>query len=154
MKKEDCIFCKIIAGEIPSVKLIEDEKHLVIMDLNPNTEGVSLVLTKDHFDSDATDMGDKEYTDLMLYAKKTAKILEKGLGVKRVAIVMEGLGINHVHIKLYPIHGLNEKFEEMWANDKIYFDKYIGYISTQLGPEASMEKRQEIADKIMMGANI
>ena len=154
MKKDNCIFCKIIAGEIPSVKLIENDKHLVIMDLNPNTEGQCFVMTKDHFDSDATDMPDQEYSDLMLYAKKTAKILEKGLGVLRVAIVMEGLGVNHVHIKLYPIHGLNEKFEEMWANDKIYFDKYIGYISTQLGPEASIEKRQEIADKIKKNARI
>ena len=154
MKRDNCIFCKIIAGKIPSVKLVEDEKHLVIMDLNPNMEGMSLVLTKDHYDSDATDMPDKEYSDLMLYAKKTAKILEKGLGVLRVAIVMEGLGVNHVHIKLYPIHGLNEKFEEMWANDKVYFDKYIGYISTQLGPETSTEERQEIANKIRKNANI
>jgi diadenosine tetraphosphate (Ap4A) HIT family hydrolase len=154
MRKEDCIFCKIVAGELPSVKLIEDEKHLVIMDLNPNTEGVSLVITKDHFDSDATDMPDKEYTDLMLYAKKTAKILEKGLNVQRVGIIMEGLGINHTHIKLYPIHGLKEKFEEMWGSEKIYFDKYEGYLSTQLGPESSLEKRQEIADKIKKNAGI
>ncbi|MFA6430115.1 MAG: HIT family protein [Candidatus Paceibacterota bacterium] len=146
---EDCIFCKIVKGKIPSVKIWEDDKHLAIMDLNPNTEGVTLVITKDHFDSDATDMPDIAYTDLMLATKKVVKILEKGLNVRRVAIVMEGLGVNHVHIKLYPIHGLDEKFVEMWANDKIYFDKYVGYISTQLGPELSVEDRQKIVDKIL-----
>ncbi len=94
-------------------------------------------------------MPDKEYSELMLAAKVVAKILEKGLHVKRVVMVMEGLGVNHVHIKLYPIHGLDKKFEEMWASEKIFFDKYCGYISTRLGPELSLEKRQKIADKIL-----
>src|SRR3989304_10190886 len=107
MKNEDCIFCKIIEGKIPSVKIWEDEKHLAMLDINPNMEGMTLVLTKKHFDSDATDMPDKEYGELMLAAKSVAKLLEKKLNVKRVAIVMEGLGGNHVHIKLYPLHGLN-----------------------------------------------
>ncbi|MGB8816206.1 MAG: HIT domain-containing protein [Minisyncoccia bacterium] len=146
---KDCIFCKIIKGELPKVTLCEDKKHIAIMDLNPNTEGVTLVLTKKHFDSDTTDMPDKEYSELMLYVKKVVKMLEKGLHVKRVAIVAEGLGVNHVHIKLYPIHGLEEKFVEMWPKEKIYFDRYDGYISTQLGPELSLEKRQEVADKIL-----
>lgn len=146
---ENCIFCKIAKGEIPCQKIWEDEKHLAFLDLNPNTEGMTLVIPKDHFDSDATDMPEKEYSELMLAVKKVAKMLEKGLDVKRVAMVMEGLGVNHVHIKLYPIHGLKEKFEETWANDRIYFDKYIGYISTQLGPEASTEKRKAVAEKIL-----
>jgi len=146
---ENCIFCKIVKGEIPSVKIWDDEKHLAFLDLNPNTEGVTLVITKNHFDSDATDMPEKEYSELMLATKKVVKIIEKGLDCKRVAIVMEGLGVNHVHIKLYPIHGLNEKFVETWADDKIFFKKYEGYISTQLGPELSIKERQKIANKIL-----
>jgi diadenosine tetraphosphate (Ap4A) HIT family hydrolase len=148
MKKDNCIFCKISEGTLPSVKVFEDEKHLAILDLNPNTEGVTIVIAKEHYDSDATDMPDKDYTDLMLFSKKVCKILEKGLQVKRVGIVMEGLGINHVHIKLYPFHGLKEKFVEIWANDREYFDKYEGYISTKLGPEVSMEQRMEVLKKI------
>ncbi|MCD6444824.1 hypothetical protein J7L70_07495 [Candidatus Bathyarchaeota archaeon] len=69
----------------------------------------------------------------MAAAKKVAKILERGLSVKRVAMVMEGMGINHAHIKLYPLHGLKEKFEETWAKERVFFEKYEGYISTQLG---------------------
>jgi diadenosine tetraphosphate (Ap4A) HIT family hydrolase len=144
----DCIFCKIVNGKIPSQRIWEDEKHIAILDVNPNTEGMTLVLTKKHFDSDATDMPDEDYKSLMIAAKKVAKLLEERLNVKRVAIVMEGLGINHCHIKLYPIHGLDEKFEETWAKDKIYFEKYEGYISTQIGPTKSTRELKKIADKI------
>ncbi len=135
-------------GEIASVKIWEDKEHLAILDVNPNTEGMTLIIPKKHFHSDATDMPEKEYIDLMLAAKKLVKILEKKLNVKRVAIVMEGLGINHIHIKLYPIYGLNEKFKEIWAKDRIFFEKYEGYISTQLGPQKSIEELKKIADKI------
>ncbi len=144
----DCIFCKIASGEVPSEKVYEDEKHLAILDINPNTEGMTLVMTKKHFDSDATDMPEKEYSALMLAAKKIAKLLEKKLNVKRVAMVMEGLGINHVHIKLYPIYGLDNKFEETWAKEKKYFEKYEGYISTQLGPRKSTDELKKVANKI------
>lgn len=144
----NCIFCKIMDGEIPAVKIWEDEKHIAILDVNPNTEGMTLLIPKKHFESDATNMPEEEYLDLMIAAKKLAKILEKKLDVKRVAIVIEGLGVNHVHIKLYPIHGLEKKFVETWAKDKIYFDKYKGYISTQLGPEKTQEELNKIADKI------
>jgi len=148
MTNKNCIFCKIAKGEIPCHKIWEDENHLAFLDINPNTEGMSLVITKNHFDSDATEMPEKEYSDLMLAAKKVAKLLEKKLNVKRVAIVMEGLGVNHVHIKLYPVYGIEEKFVETWAKDKIYFEKYQGYISTQLGPQKSQKELKEIADKI------
>ena len=144
----DCIFCKIVNGEIPSVKIWEDENYIAILDVNPNTEGMTSVIPKKHYDSDATDMPDEKYSELMLSAKKVCKLLEKKLKVKRVAIVMEGLGVNHVHIKLYPIYGLDEKFKEIWAKEKVYFERYEGYISTQLGPKKSIEELNEIAKKI------
>jgi len=146
--KTDCIFCKIVKGEIPAVKLWEDKKHIAVLDINPNVEGMTLVMTKKHYDSDATDMPDEDYKELMIAVKKVSKILENKLKVKRVAIVMEGLGVNHVHIKLYPIHGLDEKFKEIWAKDKVYFDKYPGYITTQLGPQKSTEELNKIKEKI------
>lgn len=145
----NCIFCKIAKGEIPSVKIWEDEKHLAILDVNPNVKGMTLVMTKEHYDSDATEMPDKEYSELMLTAKKISKLLEKSLNVKRVAIVMEGLGVNHVHIKLYPIYGLDEKFKETWASEKKYFEKYEGYISTHLGPQKSVEELEKIKMEIL-----
>lgn len=148
MNKLDCIFCKIVKGELPSVKIWEDKKHIAILDMNPNTEGATLVLTKDHFDSYAYEMPEKDYKDLMMAARKVARLLDERLKVQRTAMVMEGLGVNHVHIKLYPIHGLGEKFKEIYSDDKIYFEKYEGYLSTQIGPEKTIEEREKIAEKI------
>ena len=145
---EDCIFCKIVNGEIPCVKIWEDEKFLAMLDIMPNTEGMTLVIPKKHFESYVIDLSDEDYCDLMIASKKVSKMLEKGLGVQRVALVMEGMGVDHAHIKLYPLHGLEEKFTEMWAPEKIYFDKYEGYISTQTGPKKEIEELQKVADKI------
>lgn len=144
----DCIFCKIIKGEIPSVKIWEDNEFLAILDINPNTKGMTLVLTKEHYESYAFEMQNEIYQKFMQAAKKVAKILEKGLNVGRVTMVIEGMGVNHAHIKLYPLHGLGEKFTEIWAKEKIFFDKYKGYITTQLGPQANLEELKKLAEEI------
>ena len=148
MNASHCIFCKIANGEIPSAKFWEDENFLAILGINPNTRGMALVLTKKHFDSYAFDMPEKEYAKFFAAAKKVAKMLEKGLNVNRIAMVMEGMGVNHAHIKLYPLHGLNKKFKEILANERVYFDKYLGYISTQLGPQADVEELKKLAEKL------
>lgn len=148
MKKEDCIFCKVVEGKIPSVKIWEDDGFLAILSNHPNTEGVTLVLTKKHYDSYIFDMKDKLYKNLMLAAKKVARLLEKGLNVKRVAMVMEGMGMNHAHVKLYPLHGLDEKFKEMFGNKEVYQDKYEGYVTTLEGPKKSIEELEKVAEKI------
>lgn len=145
---EDCIFCKIVNGEIDSVKIWEDQDFLAILDANPNTKGMTLVLPKKHYDSYIFDEPDDLCQKIMLASKKVAKILKKGLDVKRIALAMEGLGVNHAHIKLYPMHGLEKKFEETWAKDRVFFDKYTGYFSTQLGPKADTKDLQKIAEEI------
>jgi diadenosine tetraphosphate (Ap4A) HIT family hydrolase len=150
---EDCIFCKIVKGEIPCSKIWEDEEFLAILDINPNTKGMTLVLTKSHYDSYVFEMPDDVYQKFWLAVKKVAKLLEKALVVQRVATVMEGMGVNHAHIKLYPLHGLDQKFEEMWAKDKVFFDKYPGYISTQLGSLADLSEIDRLADEIRKHAN-
>ncbi|OIP22809.1 diadenosine tetraphosphate hydrolase [bacterium CG_4_10_14_0_2_um_filter_33_32] len=149
----NCIFCKIINNEIPSVKIWEDDRYIAILDINPNTEGVTLVLSKRHEDSYLFDLDDDIVKDIMIASKKVAKILEKGLGVHRVAMVMEGMGINHLHIKLYPLHGIDDKFVEMWAGERKYFDKYEGYLSTQLGPEKSLDDLKKVLSKINKNIN-
>lgn len=131
MTTNNCIFCKIANGEIPAVKIWEDKKHLAILDKFPNREGQVIVLTKKHFDSKFTDMPDEDLKRLIIASKKIAKLLEQKLDVKRVAIVIEGLGVNHIHVKLYPI-----------------YDKEEGSITTKLGPEKSEEELKKIAEKI------
>lgn len=145
---ENCIFCKITTSQILAAKIWEDEKFLAVLDAFPNTKGMALLMPKQHRDSYVFDMESGIYCDFMEAAKKVAKILERGLGVKRVALVMEGMGVNHAHLKFYPLYGLEEKFKEIWANDEIFFDRYEGYISTQLGPQASLEQLQGLAAEI------
>ena len=144
----DCVFCKIVSGEIDSAKIWEDDEFLAILDIMPNTKGMALVLTKKHYDSYAFDMPEDVYLRFMLAARKVAKMLEKGLGVSRVAMVMEGMGVNHAHIKLYPLHGVKEKFKEMWSNDKVFFEKYEGYITTKTGPKVDLVELKKLAEEI------
>ncbi|MBI3623300.1 HIT domain-containing protein [Candidatus Pacearchaeota archaeon] len=146
---KNCIFCKMVKGEIPSVKIWEDKNFIAILDKFPNVKGMTLIIPKKHSNSYVFDMPDKNYSELMIVAKKIGLMLDKKLKVKRTAMVMEGLGVNHAHIKLYPIYGLDEKFKETWAKDKVYFNKYQGYISTQLGHEKSTEELKKVAEEIL-----
>ena len=144
----ECIFCRIAKGEVDSAKIWENEDFMAILDIMPNTKGMTLVITKKHYDSYPFDLPEDIYLKAMKAARRVAKMLEKGLGVKRVAIVVEGMGINHFHIKLYPLHGLKEKFEEMWADKKVFFEKYEGYITTLTGPKADMNELKKLAEEI------
>jgi len=69
MEKEDCIFCKISRGDIPSFKLWENEEFFAILDLYPNTKGMTLVISKEHYDSYAFNMPDEVYLRFILAAK-------------------------------------------------------------------------------------
>ena len=145
---EHCLFCKLVSGEIPCFKIWEDKDHIAFLDIFPNTRGMTLVIPKKHFDSYAFSMPDKDYSSLMLASQKVAKLLEKKIPVKRVALVMEGMGINHAHIKLYPMHGLKDQYAEMINIDRQFFDKYDGHISTVLGPEADKKELEKLAKLI------
>jgi len=145
---DNCIFCQIISGELGCAKIWENEDFMAILDINPNTKGMTLVLSKKHYGPDVFDMPDDVYQKFMLAGKQVAKILEKGLGVKRVVLVTEGMKINHAHIKLYPLHGISENIQDIWAKEKIFFDKYEGYISTQLGLEFGISKLRSMAEEI------
>ena len=145
---EGCIFCKIASEEFQSAKIWEDENHVAFLDINPNMVGMTLVIPKKHFDSYTFKMPDEDHHALIDAAKKTSEILEKALNVKRVAMVMEGLGVNHAHIKLYPINGLDEKFKDIWSKKRVFFEMFEGYITTELGPQRSMEELQALAEEI------
>jgi len=145
---ENCIFCKIVAGDIEPVKIWEDEEFLAMLDINPNTKGMTLLLPKKHYDSYVFEMPDDSYQRFFLTAKRIVKILEKGLDAKRVAMVMEGMGVNHAHLKLYPLFGLGDEFVAQEPKDRIYFENYEGYLTTQLGPQADFAELNKLAEEI------
>ncbi len=146
----DCIFCKIVKGEVPSHKIWEDDKHLAFLSIFPNTEGFSVVVTKHHYPSYAFDLPDEVLAGLVLATKKVAKLIDSKLDdVGRTGMIFEGFGINHVHSKLFPMHGTKmESWKPMGSNIKKYFDKYEGYISSHDSERADDEKLAELAKKI------
>jgi diadenosine tetraphosphate (Ap4A) HIT family hydrolase len=145
---KNCIFCKIIKGEIPCHKIYEDENSIGILDVFPNTEGQSLVIAKNHYPSDFTKMPEEEFQKFLLSAKKLSELLKEKLEVQRVALVIEGTGINHAHIKLYPMYGLMEEFEQIIAPERVYYDKYPGFIDTRSGSKAEDKDLEKIVAKI------
>jgi histidine triad (HIT) family protein len=70
---EDCIFCKIAEGRLPSYKFLEDEEHLAFLDIYPIVKGQTLVITKKHFDSYQFNLPDDVYIKLFYLLKKLEK---------------------------------------------------------------------------------
>lgn len=97
------IFSKIIAGEIPSYKVAEDDAHYAFLDINPVTEGHTLVVPKHETDY-IFSLDDDEYVALQLFAKKVAAAIERSVPCKRVATAVIGLEVPHAHIHLIPIN--------------------------------------------------
>ena len=76
-------------------------------------------------------------------------MLEKGLGVKRVHMVLEGTAINHLHAKLYPAIGMKSKNDMYWIKEEVYFKRYEGYITTKIGPRAKDETLEKLKNMIV-----
>jgi histidine triad (HIT) family protein len=148
VEMSNCIFCNILNGSLDAAKIWEDENHIAVLDIYPNMKGMTLVISKTHRQSDLSDMSTEEYQSFFLAARKVSDLLKKSLNVKRVSLVLEGMGINHAHIKLYPLHGLESTFKEMWGKETVYFEKYEGYISTLLGPKTDMPELKKLAQLI------
>ncbi len=101
------IFTKIIAGEIPSYKIAEDENYIAFLDINPNSKGHTLVVPKKEVDK-IFDLDKDTYDGLMSFSFKVAKALEKTIPCKRIGMSVIGLEVPHVHVHLIPIHHMND----------------------------------------------
>jgi len=146
----DCLFCKFVSGEYPCHKVWEDEKHLAFLTIFPNTDGVTVVIPKHHYPSYAFDLPKNIFHDLVDAAALVGKKIDAAFDdVGRTGMVFEGFGINHVHAKLYPLHGTNKP---EWAphnsDTKVFFDEYQGYISSHDGEKADDAHLAEIAARI------
>jgi histidine triad (HIT) family protein len=95
------IFSKIINGEIPAYKIYENDYFLAFLDINPLAEGHTLVIPKKEIDY-IFDIDDKTLADMMIFAKKIAKSLDKSFSCKRVGMLVVGTEVPHAHIHLIP----------------------------------------------------
>ena len=101
------VFTKIIQGEIPCHKVAEDDRFLAFLDINPLAKGHTLVIPKKEVDY-IFDLEDTLLSDLVLFAKKISKGIEKVVPCERIGLTVIGLEVPHVHIHLIPINGIND----------------------------------------------
>jgi histidine triad (HIT) family protein len=101
------IFSRIVAGEIPSYKIAEDDNFLAFLDINPLAKGHALVIPKMETDY-IFDLDDKTIAAMMVFAKKVARAIESAVDCKRIGIAVIGLEVPHAHIHLVPINGVHD----------------------------------------------
>lgn len=142
------IFDKLISGEWPVFTVYEDDDYMAFLTPYPSTPGLTVVIPKINPGDYVFDIEDSVYHGLLSVAKKIAQKIEKGLGVKRVALVIEGTGVAHVHVKLFPLHGNLGGQTDVWSKHVEFHRNYIGYLTTVEGPKMSDEELEEIRKKI------
>ena len=101
------IFSKIIAGEIPSYKIAENEKFYAFLDIFPLVEGHTLVVPKTETDN-MFDLGDDYLQELLVFAKPIAKAIEGSFECNRCGMAVIGLEVPHAHLHLVPINSADD----------------------------------------------
>lgn len=123
-------FSKIIAGEIPSYKIAENEKFFAFLDIFPLREGHVLVVPKKEIDK-LFDLPDDYLREMLLFAKPIAHAIEKAFDCNRCGISVIGLEVPHAHIHLIPINSAND----------------LNFV--QQKPQASAEKLKKVQERIL-----
>lgn len=110
------IFSKIVAGEIPSHKVAENDKFLAFLDVNPLVKGHTLVIPKKEIDY-IFDMDDKDLAEMIVFAKHVAIAIKKAFPCIKVGMAVLGLEVRHAHIHLVPMQ--SEK-DLIFSNPKLH----------------------------------
>src|SRR3989338_1693375 len=118
---EDCIFCKIIFGKIPSAMVYEDDNTISFLDIMPANKGHCLVVPKKH-DETFLDISDESLKNLILAAKKVAKALSLSIGSGSYNLVMNngkeaGQVVAHAHMHLIP-RFKGDRLRIKWSHKK------------------------------------
>ena len=101
------IFSKIIAGQIPSYKIAEDERFYAFLDIFPLVEGHVLVVPKIETDK-FFDLADEYLSEMLVFAKPIAHAIEKSFNCNRCGISVVGLEVPHAHLHLIPINSADD----------------------------------------------
>lgn len=134
MKQDNCIFCKIIAGEIPSHTLYEDEQFKVILDVGPATKGHALILPKEHY-ANLYELPEEAAMDAMKLAKKMVKLMTDKLGCDGFNLVQNngevaGQTVFHFHMHLIPRY--KDDGEILKYNVKSFSQEELAEIKKQI----------------------
>jgi len=100
-------FTPIISGAEPSEKILEDAKHLAILEKKPLKRGHVVVLPKREIDF-IFDLSDEEFRDLMSFARRVGRMIQHAIKCEKVALAVLGLQVRHAHIHLVPVDHASE----------------------------------------------
>ncbi len=129
------LFSKIIAGEIPSYKIAEDDRYYAFLDINPLTKGHTLVVPKVE-DDYIFHLDDDTLGGLVLFAKRVAKAIEQAVPCTRIGVAVIGLEVPHTHIHLIPIR---READMNFANPKLQLPAdEMGAIAARIRGEFQM----------------
>lgn len=114
----ECLFCKIVAGEIPSKKIYEDDVVIAFLDISPDTVGHTLIIPKKHY-KDIEDIDSKTLSHIMNVAKDIIKLLKEKLNIDGITLVQNNGEIQeikhfHLHLKPYYKKGLIMDIEKVY----------------------------------------
>lgn len=121
MADSDCIFCKIVAGEIPSTKVFEDDRFLAFMDINPVTKGHCLIIPKEHH-QDLFAMPENLLGDLLVAAQKLGRAVVQGMQAQGLNLIQSNGRaanqiIDHFHMHLIPRNDPSEMRALAWEGE-------------------------------------
>lgn len=118
------IFSRIIAGEIPSYKVAENDKFYAFLDINPLVKGHTLVVPKREVDY-IFDLDNNELAAMHVFAKSVAVAIQKAFPCKKVGEAVIGLEVPHAHIHLIPMQ--NES-DMLFSNPKLKLtnEEFVG----------------------------
>ena len=115
----DCIFCKIVNGDIPCYKIYEDDVVISFLDVNPKVNGHTLIIPKNHT-LDITTIDDNTLNHIFKVAKKISKLLEEKLNIKGYTLLQNNgkpQEVKHFHLHIIPVY---ENDEELVNVEDIY----------------------------------
>ena len=117
----DCLFCKIIKGEIPCNKIYENDYVLAFLDINPDCDGHTLIIPKKHF-TDLDDIDDNTLTEIFKAAKYLKKVLEEKLNCIGMSLLQNNGSVQevkHYHLHLKPYYKDKKSIEMIKHNEFI-----------------------------------
>ena len=120
---KDCIFCKIISGDIPCMKVYEDDLVLAYLDINPDSDGHTLIIPKEHY-KDINDIPDKTLLHIYKTSKKIMRILEEKLGATGFSLLQNNGSVQevkHYHLHVKPYYE-NKKQNELIKHNELIKD--------------------------------
>ncbi|MEN8253545.1 MAG: HIT family protein [Patescibacteria group bacterium] len=150
--KSDCIFCQIATGKAPAHEIWSNKTHMAFLSIFPNTDGFTVVMPKTHHGSYAFEQSDQVLSELIIATKKVANILDNYFkDVNRTGMFFEGFGVDHLHSKLFPMHGTGdlENWSMIESKEKnTFYPKYPGFLCSNDSSRADDEKLSKLAKTI------